>query len=298
MECKYCGREIKNKGALTQHEKRCEYYSSIKGNVITAYKNGGNIKKLVKEFNIGSDKVVELLGEVKLERSEAAKIAHKKYPDSFKHSDETKAKLRKIRLDYMKTHPEDTAWRKSNMSYPEKLFKNKIIELGWDKKYSIEREKSFFPYFVDFAFINEMVGVEIDGSQHLIEERIISDEKKDKLLNNLGWSVIRITAEEVKHNIDNVFNKISMLLSENGVCNTQIGELGIIKGRKKYYCKCGNEKSKQSNQCRICQHKKQRKVKVRPSTEQLINEVKETSYVAVGKRYGVSDNTIRKWIKK
>lgn len=40
-----------------------------------------------------------------------------------------------------------------------------------------------------------------------------------------------------------------------------------------------------------------RKVKERPSKEQLLDEVKSTSYIQLGKKYGVSDNTIRKWIK-
>lgn len=40
-----------------------------------------------------------------------------------------------------------------------------------------------------------------------------------------------------------------------------------------------------------------RVVKERPSKEQLIKEIKESSYVAVGKKYGVSDNAIRKWVK-
>lgn len=40
-----------------------------------------------------------------------------------------------------------------------------------------------------------------------------------------------------------------------------------------------------------------RKVKDRPSQEQLLEELKTTSYVQMGKKYGVSDNAIRKWLK-
>ena len=36
----------------------------------------------------------------------------------------------------------------------------------------------------------------------------------------------------------------------------------------------------------------------RPSYQQLLDEIKNTSYVAVGKKYGVSDNAIRKWLKQ
>ena len=34
----------------------------------------------------------------------------------------------------------------------------------------------------------------------------------------------------------------------------------------------------------------------RPPYEQLLREIEESSYVAVGRKYGVSDNAIRKWI--
>ena len=35
----------------------------------------------------------------------------------------------------------------------------------------------------------------------------------------------------------------------------------------------------------------------RPPYEQLVREVRETSYLAVGRKYGVSDNAIRKWLR-
>jgi transposase-like protein len=36
----------------------------------------------------------------------------------------------------------------------------------------------------------------------------------------------------------------------------------------------------------------------RPLYEQLLREVAESGYVAVGRRYGVSDNAIRKWVRQ
>jgi len=35
----------------------------------------------------------------------------------------------------------------------------------------------------------------------------------------------------------------------------------------------------------------------RPSKDVLLNEVKENGYSAIGRKYGVSDNAIRKWLK-
>jgi len=39
------------------------------------------------------------------------------------------------------------------------------------------------------------------------------------------------------------------------------------------------------------------KNKNRPTKETLSEELNETSFTAVGKKYGVSDNAVRKWAK-
>lgn len=61
-------------------------------------------------------------------------------------------------------------------------------------------------------------------------------------------------------------------------------------------CECGNSKLKSSKTCEECFHNNRRKVE-RPSLEQLKKEVEELGYSATGRKYGVSDNAIRKWLK-
>ena len=51
------------------------------------------------------------------------------------------------------------------------------------------------------------------------------------------------------------------------------------------------------SRCVKCGAINSRKVKDRPPKEQLLKEISESSYLAVGRKYGVSDNSIRKWIK-
>ena len=68
---------------------------------------------------------------------------------------------------------------------------------------------------------------------------------------------------------------------------------------KKHSCiKCGNilRRKTKTNCCAGCVHKSARKV-VRPPVSVLIQEVKTSSFLAVGRKYGVSDNAIRKWLK-
>jgi len=66
---------------------------------------------------------------------------------------------------------------------------------------------------------------------------------------------------------------------------------------EKHYCVCGNEKSKKSKICKSCSDVKQRKIK-RPDKETLLKDIEELGYTGTGRKYGVSDNAIRKWIKK
>ena len=35
----------------------------------------------------------------------------------------------------------------------------------------------------------------------------------------------------------------------------------------------------------------------RPPYKQLLEEIEATNYVAVGRKYGVSDNAVRKWVR-
>ena len=51
-----------------------------------------------------------------------------------------------------------------------------------------------------------------------------------------------------------------------------------------------------SGLCINCSAERQRVV-TRPSKEQLLQELKESNFTQVGKKYGVSDNSIRKWCK-
>ena len=99
--------------------------------------------------------------------------------------------------------------------------------------------------------------------------------------------------------------KISLILDHiNGVHNdNRIENLRIVCPN----CNAGldtfaGKNNKSENKEKIKEIKKQentnsrRKVE-RPPIEQLIKEIGEIGYSATGRKYGVSDNAIRKWIK-
>jgi hypothetical protein len=61
-------------------------------------------------------------------------------------------------------------------------------------------------------------------------------------------------------------------------------------------CTCGKQIRKSSNMCNSCHIKSLRKVE-RPSIEQLKIDIEELGYCGTGRKYGVSDNAIRKWLR-
>lgn len=73
-----------------------------------------------------------------------------------------------------------------------------------------------------------------------------------------------------------------------------------IAGSNPVSCTCGNKKSRGSKQCRSCSNKERvRLTKIDwPSLEELKKMVDESSYLSVGKKLGVSDNAVRKAIKR
>lgn len=261
------------------------------------YLNGASIREIAKKYNINSKQWInkKLLSGITRNISEASKNAHKKYFQKFFHTEETKQKIREARFNYMRYNPENTAWRKRNEpSYPEKCFIKFLEENGYSKKHLIEREKSVFPYYIDFAFINEKIAIEIDGSQHINDQnRIERDIDKNNVLINNGWTVLRFTENLVKTDWATIKTELDNTLRNHPI---NITTVGIFKSPpKSYYKKVErgidglSDKMRQNNI-------NQRKVKNRPSYQDLLELKKHNTNVEIGKMFGVSEGTIRKWI--
>lgn len=74
------------------------------------------------------------------------------------------------------------------------------------------------------------------------------------------------------------------------------GQEFIAKYRRHTYCSqaCGSRWDRSALRGRT--NPSARKVE-RPPYEQLMEEIEATSYLAVGRKYGVSDNAVRKWVR-
>lgn len=61
---------------------------------------------------------------------------------------------------------------------------------------------------------------------------------------------------------------------------------------------CGEKKWKYAQRCMSCENKSRIKLEIPFSLDELEQSVNDIGYAATGKKYGVSDNTIRRWINK
>ena len=95
------------------------------------------------------------------------------------------------------------------------------------------------------------------------------------------------TCMKCYHN--NIEKKITEKLSD-----IELGEYLKVKRDGKRCKKCNTECT--GNMCINCKSKENRKVE-RPPYDQLMEELESSTFVGVGKKYGVSDNAIRKWVK-
>jgi hypothetical protein len=147
-----------------------------------------------------------------------------------------------------------------------------------------------------------------------LKNKLIEDglkENKCEICNNSSWNKQIIPLELHHIDGDNSNNKIENLQIICPNCHAQTDnyrnrnkpkesaqkeKTEKIKIQK--YCECGKEISEKAKNCKSCSKKMQdRKVKDRPTKEDLLSMIKESSLEAIGRKYNVSGNAVKKWIK-
>lgn len=78
-------------------------------------------------------------------------------------------------------------------------------------------------------------------------------------------------------------------------CPTCGGEFRKRSARQRY---CSQRCWQESPECKAAKAKAGRRKVTRPAYEQLLADLVELSWVAVGRKYGVSDNAVRKWMRR
>ena len=136
-----------------------------------------------------------------------------------------------------------------------------------------------------------------------LKERICEKCGQDEIWNNEKISLILdhingINTDNRLENLRIVCPNCNATLPTHGGKNKNNSKYleAIDNNVMKNYCSCGKIIDKKAVKCKNCDMYKQRKVK-RPEYSILVKEIKELGYLGTGRKYGVSDNAIRKWKK-
>ncbi|MCZ2224794.1 MAG: DUF559 domain-containing protein [Chitinophagales bacterium] len=125
---------------------------------------------------------------------------------SIYRTNEYRKKTSELHLKRIKETGKVPSWMsrdKMARSYPEKYIESLLNEnnLFRDKDFKIELKCG--RWFIDFAFEQEKIALEVDGKQHNFPDRKASDERKDSHLRSEGWRIIRIKWKKVDLNYRN-----------------------------------------------------------------------------------------------
>lgn len=169
-KCPYCKKEFDSSSALGGHSLWCE-----------------------KNPNVDIEEIKKKIGKKNKGR---------------KHTEETKALLRKRQYEVLEKRPDLVPYRmnhSSKMSYVEEIFMNALKSSGI-KGWVYNYHHGIYSY--DFAFPGLRLDVEVDGKLHLDEKVKAKDKRRDEWSKKKGWKVVRFTGKEVKKDVIGCINSL------------------------------------------------------------------------------------------
>lgn len=215
---------IRQRGTNNSQYGKCWIYNEkenkiIKKDELIIYLNNGWVKgRKMKFSNIKSDRwqfnkkiIIKCLCceknmEVTIKKSNkkfCSNDCYYHYIRTYGVSKETSMKISKAIKEKVKngTHNGFPNRDRFYQSYPEQFFQRVLETNNIDFKFNMKCNR----FFIDFAIIDTMIALEIDGKQHEIKERKDLDIIKDNILKQNGWDVYRIKwlgAKKMKVEID------------------------------------------------------------------------------------------------
>ena len=184
---------------------------------------------------------------------------------------------------------------------------NETIFDGWDCDIVIQDLKIAVSWNGIWHYKQVRNGHNLEQVQH-------RDKIKDKIIRekyDYNHYIIKDMGKKNKSFVINEFKFFLEYINEKHECNIVLEDYEVKMEEFYQNCKiirknkeeiknkcinCDKEITKAAKRCRNCDKIKQRTCE-RPSLETLLEEVKKLGYVGTGKKYSVTDNSIRKWIK-
>lgn len=220
----------------------------------------------------------------------------------YKHTEENKKLLSEKRKQFLKDNPDKHPWKKSTkfLSTPCENFKNLLDELDikYVPEYTISDDRL---YSIDIAFPTRKIAIEINGNQHYNTNGTLKEyyQLRHNFIEELGYKIY-----ELHYSLCFDKNKMNNLIKSIMV-NEELFDFDYDKylftklnpiDRLHKKCTCGKEIYFTASNCMQCSAFKRRKL-YHPELSVLLEDVRTLGYRGTGKKYGVSDTSIKKWIK-
>jgi very-short-patch-repair endonuclease len=203
------------------------------------------------------------------------------------------------RKKYLKENPEKHVWKRHDKfkSEPCELFKNKLKEnsINFIEEYTPLTDRFFS---IDIAFPDKKIGIEINGNQHYDRDGKLKKyyQERHDLIVKEGWKLFEYHYS-VAYNKEYMSQIIEKLKND-----FELGDIDysfyINKKKENNICECGKNIKQNSKKCRSCNDVKWKKGKYPEDINILIKEVSLYGYRKTGKKYGVTDNAVKKYIKR
>lgn len=86
---------------------------------------------------------------------------------------------------------------------------SKFLPNGFINEYPVHPGGQRGSYWLDFAYKDIKLDIEVDGEQHYVDKKIIDRDKiRDDFLRSKGWTIMRFENEEILNDIENVIFKV------------------------------------------------------------------------------------------
>lgn len=216
--CSFCNKEYDSIYAQRTHQRFCKLNPNHVVSPLIKHNNerGGVWNKgLTKD----TDERLKQKGE---KLSQRYKNGELKAPQAGKSvSEETKKKIsesmKKAQKEGRAYNIGQSRWNNEH-SIPEKWL-IKVLKNDFNQIENIDykTEMSFYRYALDFAWPEKKLCIEIDGKQHLYDEKQIArDKEKDRLLKEDGWKELRLKWSYIFKNTQEALKIITNFLNECG----------------------------------------------------------------------------------
>ena len=83
------------------------------------------------------------------------------------------------------------------------------------QNYKFRRQHIIDRFIADFVCLNKALVIEVDGLIHQLPENKVNDEERTKVLERLGFKVLRVTNDDVMFRIDDVLDQISSAIANS-----------------------------------------------------------------------------------